>query len=180
LKDEHLVQVVVQGKHRYYSLCGPDVARVLEGLSGLAGGARDAFAPSTPHHLRAARTCYDHVAGTLGVALYERFTTLGWLAAESEGDSRDLTPKGVAAFDSLDVDVESARASRRRFAFACLDWSERRSHLGGALGAALLNVAFKNKWLSPHRDSRALRVTTLGHRELASRLGVHLTPVSVD
>jgi DNA-binding transcriptional ArsR family regulator len=73
LKTERLVKVLVQGKHRFYSLEGPNVASALEGLSVLAGGSRDKFVPSTPSRLRAARTCYDHMAGTVGVALHDRF-----------------------------------------------------------------------------------------------------------
>lgn len=77
LKIAHLVKVFVQEKHRFYSLEGPDVANALEGLSVLAGDSRDTFVPSTPSRLRAARTCYDHVAGTLGVSLHDRFAALG-------------------------------------------------------------------------------------------------------
>jgi DNA-binding transcriptional ArsR family regulator len=82
LKTERLVKVHVQGKHRYYSLEGPNVAGALEGLSVLAGGSRGQFVPNTPSRLRAARTCYDHMAGTLGVALHDRFQALGWLSAD--------------------------------------------------------------------------------------------------
>src|SRR5271163_3649648 len=85
LKAEHLVKVLVQGKHRFYSLEGPDVASALEGLSVLAGGPRDKFVPGTPSPLRAARTCYDHIAGTAGVSLHDRFKALGWLSAGSNG-----------------------------------------------------------------------------------------------
>src|ERR1700689_5478403 len=92
LKIEGLVKVLVQGKHRFYSLEGPEVARALEGLSVLAGGSREKFEPSTPSRLRAARTCYDHIAGTLGVALHDRFQALRWLS-----DSYDLNPKGAQA-----------------------------------------------------------------------------------
>ena len=93
LKTAHLVKVFVQGKHRFYSLEGPDVASALEGLSVLAGGSRDKFVPSTPSRLRAARTCYDHMAGTLGVSLHDRFKALGWLSADSDGigNAYDLT-----------------------------------------------------------------------------------------
>ena len=76
LKTEHLVKVFIQGKHRYYSLEGPHVAGALEGLSVLAGVSRGQFVPNTPSRLRAARTCYDHTAGTLGVSLHDRFQTL--------------------------------------------------------------------------------------------------------
>lgn len=177
LRAEHLVRVQVQGKHRYYTLDGADVSGVLESLNVLAGGSRTKFVPNTPNRLRGARRCYDHLAGTLGVQLYDRFTALGLLAAvAADGDdSRDLTPKGIEAFESLGIDVEGARAARRRFAFACLDWSERRAHLGGAIGAAFLSAALKKKWISPRRESRALELTTLGHRELARRFGLKVT-----
>jgi len=169
LKSEGLVNVLVQGKHRYYSLEGPEVARLLESLSVLAGGKRRQFAPNTPHQLRAARTCYDHIAGTLGVLLHDRLEAAGWLSA-----SYGLTPAGVRAFEALGVDVEATRALRRRFAFACLDWSERRSHLGGALGAALLMLALRKRWVTQELDSRALCVTGLGRRELRARFGVEV------
>src|SRR6266853_2726603 len=117
LKMAHLVKVCVQGKHRFYSLEGPNVASALEGLSVLAGGTRDTFEPSTPSRLRAARTCYDHIAGTLGVALHDRFKALGWLSGGSSADNPyDLTPGGVQAFEALGIDIEATRKLRRRFA----------------------------------------------------------------
>jgi DNA-binding transcriptional ArsR family regulator len=179
LKEEKLIKVLVQGKHRYYSLQGTEVATALEALSviaenALAGNPRTRFVPRTPNHLRAARTCYDHIAGTLGVALHDRMKTLGWLfqhPAES-GDAYDLSAKGAQAFAALGVDLAAAKAQRRRFAYACLDWSERRSHLGGAIGAALLEIALKRKWVTQHLDSRALQITRHGKREMQSRLGL--------
>jgi DNA-binding transcriptional ArsR family regulator len=173
LQAERLVRVFVQGRHRYYSLGGPHVADVLESLSVLAGSPRAPFTPSTPNELRAARTCYDHLAGSLGVMLHDRLTTLGWLQPATD-DAYDLTPKGAKALASLGVDVEATRQLRRRFAFACLDWSERRPHVGGAIGAALLDLALRKKWVARERDSRALRVTALGHRDLATHFGVRV------
>ncbi len=176
LKIEHLVRVQVQGKHRFYCLEGPDVAGALEGLSVLAGGVRDKFVPSTPSRLRAARTCYDHMAGTAGVSLHDRFKVLGWLSTSSNGsdDSYELSLAGTKAFEALGVDVEATRMLRRRFACACLDWSERRPHVGGALGAAFLKVALKRKWVVQDLDSRALGVTSLGRREMLARFGLHV------
>jgi hypothetical protein len=175
LKTERLVKVLIQGKHRYYSLEGPNVASALEGLSVLAGGSRDKFAPNTPSRLRAARTCYDHMAGTLGVALHDRFQALGWLSADSpgSGDAYHLTLSGAKAFEALGIDLDATRTLRRRFAYACLDWSERRPHVGGALGAALLKVALKRKWVVQDLDSRVLGVTSLGRREMLTRFGLH-------
>jgi DNA-binding transcriptional ArsR family regulator len=172
LKKQRLVKVFAQGKHRYYSLEGANVAAVLEALSVLAGGSPNAFVPNTPNRLRAARTCYDHIAGTLGVSLHDRFKALGWLS-DGVGSAYDLTADGAKAFAALGIDIEATRALRRRFAYACVDWSERRPHLGGAVGAALLNVALKRKWVSQDLDSRALTITRAGRREMRNRFGLH-------
>jgi DNA-binding transcriptional ArsR family regulator len=173
LRAQRLVKVLAQGKHRYYSLDRPDVAVALEALHALTDGAIEGFEPRTPQRLRTARTCYDHIAGTLGVALYDRFTALGWLSGSAPSDAvSDLTPAGCAAFARLGVDVEAARGQRRRFVFACLDWSERRPHLGGALGAAVLRLSFQRRWVARELDSRALRVTSEGRRALLAPLGI--------
>jgi len=176
LKAERLVRVAAQGKHRYFSLESERVAALLESLSVLAGQSRDTFVASTPTHLRASRTCYDHLAGTVGVALHDRLMALDWLepdSAENE-DAYAVTEKGAKALGSLGIDVEAARRLRRRFAFACLDWSERRPHVGGAIGAALLRVALERRWVAQDRESRAVRVTALGQRELVARFGVRV------
>lgn len=173
LKAERLVTVTVQGKHRYYRLEGPSVAAALEALSVVAGGPRPAFVPTTPSRLRMARTCYDHIAGTIGVALHDRMSALGWLSVASTGDAAyDLTVAGAKAVEALGIDLDAVRALRRRFACACLDWSERRPHVGGALGAALLNVAVKRTWVTQDLDSRALTITRAGRRELSARFGI--------
>jgi len=178
LKMSHLVKVRVQGKHRFYSLEGPDVANALEGLSVLAGagGSREKFVPSTPSALRAARTCYDHMAGVAGVSLHDRFKALGWLSAVPNGSDNayNLSLEGTRAFEALGMDIEATRRLRRRFACACLDWSERRPHVGGALGAALLRIALKRKWVVQDLLGRALRVTSLGRREMLTRFGLHV------
>ena len=138
----------MQGKHRYYSLEGHDVANVLEGLSVLAGGSRDKFVPNTPSRLCAARTCYDHMAGRVGVSLHDRFlrARAGSPPIRQDDDNAyELTSAGTRAFEALGIEIEATRALRRRFACACLDWSERRPHIGGALGAALLKIALKKK-----------------------------------
>jgi DNA-binding transcriptional ArsR family regulator len=174
LKTERLVKVFPQGKHRYYSLEGAHVAAALEALSVLAGGSRNPFVPNTLNQLRAARTCYDHIAGTLGVSLHDRFKKLGWLSGASDNDNAyDLTSAGAKAFEALGIDIETTRTLRRRFAYACLDWSERRPHIGGAVGAALLNVALKRKWVVQDLDSRALSITRIGRRDMMTRFGLH-------
>lgn len=175
LMAERLIKVHAQGKHRYYSLEGPNVATVLEGLSVLAGGDQSKFVPNTPDRLRLARTCYDHMAGTLGVLLHDRLHSLRWLAPATDGGNQyDLTQGGSKAFQALGIDVDAERSLRRRFACACLDWSERRPHLAGALGAALLKLALRKKWVAQELDSRALRVTSLGRRDLKARFGLQI------
>jgi DNA-binding transcriptional ArsR family regulator len=176
LKAANLITVLVQGRHRYHSLAGRDVAAVLEALSVVAGGARSVFTPRTPSRLRAARTCYDHLAGEVGVQLHDRFEALGYLLIGSRrrAGGYELTSAGAEALAALGVDVAATRALRRRFAYGCLDWSERRAHLGGGLGAALLKVALGRKWVVQDLDSRALSVTRGGRGEMAARFGVAL------
>jgi DNA-binding transcriptional ArsR family regulator len=170
LNTEGLVKVVPQGRHRYYSLNGSSVSSVLEGLSILAGGSRTSFEPNTPNRLRTARTCYDHLAGTLAVALHNRFREMNWLSDDPAG--YDVTTPGSKAFEALGIDVAATRLLRRRFAYPCLDWSERQPHIGGGLGAALLSIIVKKKWVVQDLDSRAISVTSLGQREMLKRFRV--------
>jgi DNA-binding transcriptional ArsR family regulator len=177
LTTEHLIKVLQQGKHRYYSLSGKPVAVALEALSVLSTAAPN-FHSSTPTYLRAARTCYDHLAGTLGVALHDHLTkSLGWLALDNgtAKNSYRATAKGRVAFQELGIDVDQLLQLRRRFALPCLDWSERRPHLAGSLAAALLQQTLKRKWLSREPGGRSLTVTALGRRELQSRLALEFT-----
>jgi hypothetical protein len=172
LRSAQLVKVIVQGKHRYYSLAGRSVARALEGLSVVAGCPRNKFVPSTPNRMRAARTCYDHVAGTIGVMLHDRFRILEWLTPCKTGqDAYEVTATGEKGFTSLGIDLEAARLPRRRFAYPCLDWSERQPHLAGSLGSAILQLTLRRRWLVQDADSRALSLTSTGRRALADRLG---------
>jgi DNA-binding transcriptional ArsR family regulator len=173
LRTERLVDVHVQGKHRYYRLESESVAAALESLTVLAGRTRKPFVPTAPSRLRVARTCYDHIAGSLGVALHDRLMALAWLTPVAD-DAYELTHAGNNAIAWLGIDVAATRAHRRRFAFACLDWSERRPHVGGALGGALLDLAVKRRWLRQDLDSRALTITRGGRREFLSRFGLEL------
>jgi hypothetical protein len=152
------------------------VADLLESLTVVAGTSRAQFVSSSPPDLRAARTCYDHVAGTLGVALHDTLITLEWLAADAAGPdgAYAVTEIGAGALSSLGIDVDALHKLRRRFAFACLDWSERRPHIGGALGAALRGVLLKNGWVRQEPRSRVVHTTALGRRELSRRFGIRV------
>ena len=174
LKSARLVNVVVQGKHRYYNLAGLGVAEVLEGLVVLAGERRSAFIPRTPSRLRNARTCYDHLAGSVGVAIHDRFEELAWIVIEpaEKGGVYGVTSEGEAGFRALGIDMGATRRQRRRFACGCLDWSERRAHLAGAMGAALLEAALRQKWLRQELDCRAITVTSHGRSQFRRYLGI--------
>jgi DNA-binding transcriptional ArsR family regulator len=175
LKQDRLVKVSAAGKLRYYSIENSQVAAALEALTVVVGGISARFVPNTPQRLRAARTCYDHLAGVLGVALHDRLQEIGWLSiVPPNGGAYDLTEEGGRALDGLGVDIDAVRRLRRRFAYGCLDWSERRPHVGGAVGAALLRITVKKKWVVRDLDSRALRVTSVGQRELRARFGLQI------
>src|SRR5579875_2513948 len=171
LTRARLVKLQTEGRHRYYRLAGADAARVLAGAPHPRSAAR------APDRLRAARTCYDHIAGILGVALHDRLRRLEWLNSRYA-----VTAKGELALEKLGVDLARARRARRRFAFACLDWTERRSHLAGALGWELLQLALARSWLVRDADSRALALTPRGRREMQACFGLdpQILPVPVS
>lgn len=173
LKTDGLIKVHVQGKHRYYSLRGVNVAQALEALSVIAGRTQKTFVPNTPNRLRFARTCYDHMAGTVSVLLHDRFREQGLVVENPNNkDAYDVSVAGAKTFEALGIDLESTSSLRRRFAFGCLDWSERQPHIGGGLGAALLQMAVKRKWVERDLDSRALTVTNIGRREMIRHFDV--------
>jgi DNA-binding transcriptional ArsR family regulator len=171
LKELALVRLHVQGRHRYYSLADKRVAQALEALMVIGQNAAPTFSPRTPDRLQFARTCYDHMAGTLAVRLHDRLLEAGWLI-DVDGQGYRLSESGEALFENLGVDVQALATQRRRFACPCLDWSMRRPHLGGALGAALLQLAIKRKWAVQDLDSRALGLTASGRKEMAGRFGI--------
>ncbi len=171
LLSSGLVKVMKQGKHRYHQLANPHVADALEALSVAAGAKPAKFTPTAPARLLAARTCYDHIAGSLGVRLHDRLIAANWLTPAREG-GYDVAAKAASQFARFAIDVEQARAKRRRFAYPCLDWSERRPHLGGALASALLHAALQRKWVIQDVDSRALEVTRLGRRQWKQFVGL--------
>lgn len=171
LCETGLLRQQAQGKHRYYSLAGLEVASALEALLVVAGVPQTPFKPSTPTRLQVARTCYDHMAGTLAVSLHDRLLTQGWLGAD-HGANYTLSPDGEAGFATAGIDIGELRRQRRRFACSCLDWSERRPHLGGALGAALLRLALHKGWVEQDLDSRALRVSSRGEQRMLGAFGL--------
>ena len=162
LRDQGLVEQAAQGKHRYYRLANGEVARALEALLVVAGAERTPFKPSTPSALREARTCYDHMAGTWRCACTTRcWRASGW--RPTAGLRADPAGRGLARADWRGCGRGAPPPSPLRL--PCLDWSERRPHLGGALGAALLDALTERGWVSRDLDSRALRLTRKGERQ---------------
>jgi DNA-binding transcriptional ArsR family regulator len=162
LQDAGLLDIEKQGRHRYFRLSGADVASVLEGLMGVAartGHLRVRTGPRDPE-LRRARVCYDHLAGDAAVRMYDRLQSAGMIAAAS-GALR-LTKAGERFFSALGIDLDAAANGRRPLCRACLDWSERRHHLAGALGAALLNHIYDRGWAKRAANSRIVSFTKAG------------------
>jgi DNA-binding transcriptional ArsR family regulator len=169
LREGGLVEVVKQGRHRYHRLASPEVGAALESLSFIApakpvGTLRQS---SRARSLAEARTCYDHVAGRCGVVLHDGLLARGWLEAVPGG--YDLTEPGVSGLLGWGVDVTTARSARRRLARPCLDWTERREHLAGALAGAIADALIEGPqpWFVRRADDhRGLRTTELGRARL--------------
>jgi DNA-binding transcriptional ArsR family regulator len=164
LLDAGLVSVDHQGRHRYFRLADRDVAQLLESLMGVAfrtGAVRLRSSPREPA-LRKARVCYDHLAGELGVLACESLVARGALA-KSAGDLR-LSSAGAAWFAEFGIDTDALAGQRRAFCRACLDWGERRHHLGGALGTALLQRIFDLGWARRIEASRVVTFSPPGER----------------
>jgi DNA-binding transcriptional ArsR family regulator len=152
-----------QGRHRYFQLSGYDVAEVLEALTGLAartGHLRVRPGPKEPA-LRRARVCYDHLAGTMGVAMLDSLSGRGIVAAKDE-DKLALTPAGEAFVAAFGIELDGLRKGRRPLCKACLDWSARRNHLAGALGAAFLDRFYALGWAAREAESRVVAFTRDG------------------
>lgn len=159
LTSAGLLEVVRQGRHRYYRIGSPDVAVVVEALMGLAGsgGVPRRRAGPRDEALRHARVCYDHLAGEAGVRLLDRLRARRYMG--ESGGSLELTTAGAAWCEGLGIEVKALRAARRPLCRGCLDWSERRMHLAGSIGAALFDRLLHLRLIRRVRGSRALVLT---------------------
>jgi DNA-binding transcriptional ArsR family regulator len=167
LTDGGLLALEVRGRHRYFRIASPDIAASIEALANVAQvsapqRATPRPARTVPLDMRYARTCYDHMAGELSVQVFERLVERGLLTLQ--GTTLEATADGAARFAEWGIDLSAQKSRRRRFACTCPDWSERRPHLGGALGAALLDAWSAHRWVERTERPRILRVTPAGHR----------------
>ena len=178
----HLLRVERQGRHRYHRLATPEVARMLEGVMQLASAREgDGFTPLVgprDEALRNARTCYDHIAGRLGVAIADGLVNAG--AVELDDDAGLVTERGVGLLRRAGIDVAGSGAPKtarpaRRLCRACLDWSERRFHIAGRLGAAICRHALEQRWVRRLEDTRALEVTAAGRTALRQAFAISAT-----
>jgi len=174
LSAARLVILMKQGRHRYYRLAGPHVAHMLESIMHVAIDGPPRYQPcsKTDDQMRRARTCYDHIAGALGVDLADSMMAHDFVVLGDEAG--EVTPTGMEFLTGLGVDLAAARAKRRVFCRPCLDWTERRPHIGGAVGAALAKRCLELKWIEQVRDSRALAITPAGRRGLVESFGLSL------
>ena len=167
LVDAGLLVVEAQGRHRYFRLADDDVAHLLESLMGVAfraGAVRLRSSPREPA-LRKARVCYDHLAGELGVLVFDSLRERNALTLGK--DSLELTEVGQVLFNNrLGIDTKALRSQRRFFWRTCHDWSERRHHLAGALGASLLTRIIELGWAQREENSRVVSFTLSGERML--------------
>lgn len=173
LLDAGLIAVDCQGRHRYFRLADRDIAHLLESLMGVAfrtGAVRLRASPREPA-LRKARVCYDHLAGELGVSIYEGMLNMGALTSDAEG--LKLTASGRQLFEKLGIDTDILVAQRRTFCRTCLDWSERRYHLAGALGSAVLARIFVLGWAKQVNGTRVVKFTADGERALQEFFGIN-------
>jgi DNA-binding transcriptional ArsR family regulator len=174
LTDGRLIACVKQGRHRYYRIATPRVAEMLEGIMAVVADAPPRHQPPSKldEAMRQARTCYDHFAGKLGVGVTDALSAHGYLVLADEGG--EITASGAAFLQKFGVDLSAARSRRRIFCRPCLDWTERRPHLGGSIGAALAQRCFDLGWLERMRESRALKITKVGQRGLSETFGLSL------
>lgn len=173
LARANLIVPAQQGRHRYFHLAGRHIAAMLESISAVAAIAPPRLRPiRIDDTMRQARMCYDHVAGQLGVVMADALREHGHVEFADDGGL--VTPAGEAFFAKFGVDLSDSRQSRRVFCRPCIDWSERRAHLAGAVGAALANRLMELRWIARKRDTRALTITPIGWANIERTFGCSL------
>jgi DNA-binding transcriptional ArsR family regulator len=174
LVERRLLAVERRGPRRFYRLATPLIARMLEGMMTVAASGPPRFRPPSriDDQMRLARTCYDHLAGELGVALTDSMIERGHI--EMDTDAGELTANGLTFLAGLGVDLTSPVRNRRAFCRPCLDWSERRLHLAGRVGAAIAGLAFQRDWIRRRHKSRSVEITTDGATALKQLFGVRI------
>jgi DNA-binding transcriptional ArsR family regulator len=172
LVQASLLKVSVQGRHRYYSFATDEVAFAIESIGGLVPKHKILQRNLSEQPIRYCRTCYDHLAGKVGVIIHDKILEKNYLVKKE--DSYVLTSGGEVWFSSMGIDIPSLIKKRRTFVKPCLDWSERRYHLAGTIGASLLSVFLERDFVRRKRNSREIIVTTQGRHGLRQFLQIDI------
>lgn len=167
LVSEGLITCLSQGRHRYYRLAGTDIAGLIENLMGVSWRSASLAKINTPPSLRISRTCYDHLAGEIAVHIYDFMVSEGWITL----DGASMTPLGQEQFRELGI--MSTSKMRRKACCGCLDWSERRFHLGGEAGAAFFTHCEQKGWLTRTPGFREITVTSSGKLAFKKLFGLY-------
>ncbi len=171
LVDAGIVRVDAAGRHRHYRIASRDVADLLERMDSLElPETRPPERPSPGQGLAEARSCYDHIAGRVGVGLHDAFVDRGWIEIVSEQPT--LTDSGAQLLTDLGIDLDGLRKLKRPMLRLDLDWTERRDHLAGSVAAAIMTETINRRWIARRVDRRQLTVTTTGRQEMNSRFGL--------
>jgi DNA-binding transcriptional ArsR family regulator len=174
LVARELLMVEKRGPRRFYWLATPLVAQMLEGMMAVAATGSPRFRPPSmiDAEMRHARTCYDHLAGELGVAVTEAMVERGRIELDADGGA--LTAAGRQFLAGLGVDLDAPTRSRRAFCRPCLDWSERRPHLAGGVGASIADLAFARDWIRRRRRDRSVEITETGAAAFKDLFGARI------
>ncbi len=179
LSDARLISVASQGRHRYFCIADAEVAELMEKLMGVAirSGIKHLQPGPKDPLLRKARVCYDHLAGEMGVALFDSFKAQGLIAVTEKQSTDnisqtklDLTTEGEAFFSKIGIPIQLPNTSRRAICRSCLDWSVRKHHLAGFVGASILEHCFHKKWAKREEGSRIVRFSVKGEKQFSSVL----------
>jgi DNA-binding transcriptional ArsR family regulator len=175
LADANLIALTKQGRHRYYRLASILVGRMLEEIMAVAAvhaPPRRRTVSRADEQMSIARTCYDHIAGRLGVAMTDALVQRGHIVLAEDGG--EVTPSGADFLSCFGIELAGRKRSHRAFCRPCLDWSERRPHIAGIVGAALCRRCLELDWIERRQDTRALAITGTGLRGLSETFGIHL------
>ena len=173
LVEAELLSVEKQGRHRYYNYARPDIAFAIEALAGLLPKPETDILVKLPDApIRYCRSCYDHLAGKVGVTLTDSLVKKDYIT--NRNGEFEVSTAGSAFFSTLDIDIVALANQKRSFARACLDWSERKPHLAGSLGAALMSKMVQQDWLRKTQNSRAITLTGKGRAELYRLLQIDI------
>lgn len=168
LVNADLLTVESQGRHKYYKLLNPEIAGVIEGIANLVPKERQKNVTDNNSGIKYCRTCYDHLAGKIGVEITAKLIDEKYIVLDNKAFL--VTEEGKNFFNNLGIDLEALKKQKRIFAKPCLDWTERKHHLSGSLAAALLNKMFEMDWIRRIDNSRAVSITANGQKALYDKL----------